>query len=752
MKQIVQSYKTGELSVVDVPPLTLKPRHALVQNITSLVSAGTEKHMLQMAKKSLAGKAIARPDLVRQVIAKAKTEGVLEAYHQAMNRLDAPVPLGYSSAGVVIDVGSGVEGFARGDRVACAGSGYASHAEIISVPKNLCVKIPKGVDFESASFIALGGIALEAVRVADVSLGEKVVVIGLGLLGQIAVQLLKAAGCHVFGIDVVAEKIEMTLKYGAEAGAVIRHGDVQAAAREFAPKGADAVIITAATPSNAPLELAASVARERGRVVAAGLVGLQIPREPFFDKELDLVVSRAWGPGVFDPNYLEKGIDYPYARWAANRNMEEFLAQLANGSVKVDHLITHRFPIEEAVKAYELILEGKEPYIGVLITYPKTAKAFKELAGQQQVMLKPSTRRALENKTVGIGVIGAGLFATTTLLPILKSLNDARLCGLATTTGLSGQHAGKRFGFAYCTTDDHKLLHDSDIDLILVLTRHGSHAHFVIEALRAGKHVYVEKPLAINQEQLQAIVATYNDAMKTEGVESAPILFVGFNRRFSPFTQWLKGKVAWVNEPLAVHCTINAGVVPADHWVHDPKQGGGRIIGEVCHFIDLIQFLTGSVTARVYAETIASDVYRPSDNVVITLKMANGAIGSITYVAGGDKAFPRERIEVFGGGAVGVIENFCSARFVQGGRNQKKRSWLSLDRGHSSEVGALITAIQNGEAAPVAFHEYVATTLATFAIEESLKKRTAIVVDTPKFFASIQSGETAEQEDRNGER
>jgi predicted dehydrogenase/threonine dehydrogenase-like Zn-dependent dehydrogenase len=736
MWQVIQNYKTGELSVVDVPPPALKPGCVLVRNVASLVSAGTEKHMLEMAKKSLVGKALARPDLVRQVITKAKAEGVLETYRQAMNRLDTPVPLGYSCAGIVTDVGAGVEEFVKGDRVACAGSGFASHAEIVSVPQNLCARIPEKVAFEPAAFVAMGGIALEAVRLAGVTLGEKVVVIGLGLLGQITVQLLRAAGCHVFGVDTVPAKVQMALEYGAEAGAVLNQEDVQAAVRGFARQGADAVILMAATPSNEPLELAAEVARERARIIAAGLVGLQVPREPFFDKELELVVSRAWGPGVFDPLYVEKGVDYPYAytRWTAKRNMEEFLAQLESRSVRVDHLITHRFSIDQASGAYELILKGKEPYIGVLLTYPQATETVTGLAGQRRVELEPPRPRMPKQQVerIGVGVIGAGLFATTILLPLLRRLKGVRLRGVATATGLKGNHAAKKFGFAYCTTDYRELLADSEIDLILVLTRHGSHAHFVTEALRAKKHVYVEKPLAVDRDQLQSVAKVYSEVLQAAENAVEPILFVGFNRRFSPFTQWLKERFRGVKEPLTVHCTVNAEAVPADHWVHDPRQGGGRIIGEVCHFVDLIQFLTGSVPVRVYAENLAAEVYRPSDNVVVSLKMANGAIGSITYVAGGDKAYPRERVEVFGGGAVGAIENFKRASFVQGWRSQCMRNLFSLDRGYRGEFEALLEAIRTGKTPPVRVEDYLYTTLTTFAIEQSLQSGKPIEVEKVK--------------------
>jgi predicted dehydrogenase/threonine dehydrogenase-like Zn-dependent dehydrogenase len=732
-KQLLQSYRTGQLNLANVPVPKPKVSHVLVRTIASLVSVGTEKHMLEFAKKNLLGKALLRPDLVRQVIAKARAEGILEAWGQAMGRLDAPVPLGYSSAGVVIDVGPGVEGFASGERVACSGSGYAGHTEVASVPANLCAKIPDAVDFESAAFVALGGIALEAVRMAQVSLGEIVVVIGLGLLGQIAVQVLNAAGCHVIGMDIDDAKAQMALEHGAEAVAT-DYPQLSATCRTHTMNhGADAVIILAATPSNEPLEQAAELCRERGRIVAAGLVGLEVPRKAFYDKELELVVSRAWGPGLYDPNYTEKGLDYPiaYGRWTAKRNMEEFLAQLAEGAVHVHHLVTHRFPFDRALEAYELILEGKEPYNGVLLTYPQVTEPREPARTVWLTEERPVVGRPMG--TVGIGLIGAGQFANGTLLPAMKKLKGLHFRGVATATGLTARHTAEKYRFDYCTTEYHELLNDPDVDLVLILTRHGSHAKFVVEALKAGKHVFVEKPLALNEEQLRAIVEAYIqagggfDQQKDESPK--PLVMVGFNRRFSPFTEWLKERFRGTAEPLAVHCIVNAGLVPPDHWTHDPDQGGGRIIGEVCHFVDLIQYLTGSVPLRVYAETLPSGGYRPSDNVAITLKMANGAVGSISYLAGGDKAYPRERVEVFGAGAVGVIDNFKAATFTRGGRKQRVRNWLSVDRGHRGEIETLLDTIHGGRLPPVSFEEYVYTTLATLAIEESLRNGQPVVVD-----------------------
>lgn len=729
MKQIIQNYKSGELQIVEVPPSALKKGFVLVQNITSLVSVGTEKYMLEMAKKSLIGKAMARPDLVRQVIAKIQTEGIVETYKAVMARLDNPVPLGYSSAGIVIDVGERVNGFNKGDRVACAGSGYASHAEVICVPENLTCKIPEGVDFESASFVALGGIALEAVRLANPSLGDKVAIIGLGLLGQITVQLLKANGCHVFGIDISEEKVRMAIEKACESGAISRKVDVITSAREFAPQGFDSVIIMASTKSNEPIEVAAEIARERGKIIASGLVGLEIPRKTFFEKELEFTVSRAWGPGIFDPQYTEKNIDYPYSytRWTAKRNMEEFLYQVAKGNVNVKNLITHRFKIDDALKAYEIILEGKEPYMGVVIEYSKEDDV-PEVIGERTIKIrqipeeksfnKPE-KRDKPNKPI-IGFIGAGLFAKGTILPILKKMKEIRLKGLATATGHKGEHVARRFGFEYFTTDYRELLLDDEINMIFVLTRHGSHAHFVIEALKAGKHVFVEKPLCINESQLKNIIEVYN--------QTNQILMVGFNRRFSPFSIWLKEKFKRINEPLSLHITCNAGYVPSDSWIYNHDEGGGRIIGEVCHFIDLVQYFTDSLPERAYAEYIESDYYKPSDNVSVNLKMKDGSIANILYIASGDKRYPRERVEIFGGGAVGVIDNFRKAEFVYRGKRKSIKNLLSIDRGHKKEMEILITSHKEGKN-PGSFEHYLYTTLTTFAIEKSIKIGKAVEVN-----------------------
>ena len=556
MKQVILSYRTGALSVVDIPMPATRTGTVLVRNVNSVVSTGTEKLVTELAQKSLVGKALARPDQVKRVINKARTDGILEAYQQATNRLDTPVPLGYSCAGEVIAVGDGVTEFHVSDRVACAGQGYASHAEVVCVPRNLCVQIPDGVDFESAAFVMLGAIALHGVRIAQPMLGERVVVLGLGLLGQITVQILKAACCHIFGVDLAPQKVALAQELGAEGGAVIGQDDVAAAAAGFTQGvGADAVLILAGTTSNQPIEMAGEICRERGRIVAVGAVRLDIPRNLFYKKELSVVVSRSSGPGIYDPQYEQKGIDYPlsYVRWTQRRNMEEFLDLVAQGQVNLTRLITHRFRIERATEAYDLLLgKTKEPYIGVLLTHPiadRRPPAATEPV--RRVDLRPADRtsqsaRPTEGKleTVNIGLIGAGLFAKTTLLPALAKVPNVYLRGVATATGTSARHIGDKFGFGHCTTDYQELLSDPDIDCVLIATRHNLHAPLVVEALQAGKHVFVEKPLALNLEQLRKVVQTFN--VQRSNVQ----LMVGFNRRFSPFTvqaeEWLTPR----SEPL----------------------------------------------------------------------------------------------------------------------------------------------------------------------------------------------------------
>lgn len=793
MRQVVQSYSSGELQLVETPvPQHMGRANVLVRTQRSLVSAGTEKAMIDVAKKSLLGKALARPDWVKRVIDKIKTDGLVEAWRQSQARLDTPVPLGYSSAGVVVDVGAGITDFAVGDRVACSGSGCASHAEITSVPRNLCVKIPDGVSFEQASFVALGGIALEAVRMARPEIGHRVVVIGLGLLGQLTVQLLKANGCRVLGVDLVSGKLDLAQQLGADVTVNGASDDVIVAVREFTDcYGADSVIIMASTESNQPLKQAAEICRERGRVVATGLVGLDIPRKPFYEKEIEFVVSRAWGPGMYDPDYEERDVKYPlpHVRWTARRNMATFLDLVAEGRVQVEPLITHRFPFDRALEAYEMILEGEEPYIGVVLEYGKgkgeDGKGRKEGGrgkrerGEGKIWLKEpadgDTAQAHQSpksilhspfsifhspssvvhSPVGVGLIGAGLYARGTLLPALKKVKGVHRVGVAIRSGLSGRHAGDKFGFDYCTTDYGELLEDENVQAVFVLTRHGSHARFVVEALRAGKAVFVEKPLALNEDQLRQVVRamvgrTKDSELRTKNSEfsilNSQFLMVGLNRRFAPTTQFVRERLANGTGPLVAHCRCNAGYVPPDSWVHDPQQGGGRIMGEVCHFVDLIHALTGGLTEEVHVAAAGGAQAGLRDNLAVSLTLDNGSVGSIVYAAGGDKSFPREYVEVFGRGAVGVIENFRSARLTQSGRTSKKgRFSLGVDRGHVDELKTFFRHLREGKPQPVSMRDYVATTLATFAMEESITRAEAVRVDVDGFLRGcVESGEPGE--------
>ncbi len=703
MKQLLQNYKTGQLKLEEVPSPALQYSGVIVKNHYSLVSAGTEKAVIEFAKQSLAGKAHSRPDLVKQVLNKVKTDGLISTYHAAMQRLDEPVPLGYSCAGQVIEVGHGAEGFSKGELVACAGGGYASHAEEVFVPKNLLVKIPNNVSTKEAAFVTLGAIAMQGVRRADLTPGERVAVIGLGLLGQLTVQILNAYGFPVLGLDVSQKQIDKALKLGLQEGAAIGQDDVEKKASAFSSgHGVDAVIVTAATKSNEPVELAGRICRDKGRVSAVGNIGLDIPRSIYYEKELDLRISRSYGPGRYDPKYEEKGIDYPigYVRWTEKQNMEEFLRLISIGRIDVKPMITHTFKIEDALKAYELILKNpdKEDFTAVLLEYDSTKEH------SPIVTVSGSEKRTSTSNVVTVGLIGGGNFAKGTILPNLKKLDKVHIKGVATATGKSAKDIAKKYGCEYATTDYNKILDDEDINLVVVATRHNLHASIAVEALKQGKNVHVEKPLALNIEELKAII-------EAEKISQGRLL-VGFNRRFAP--QAIKAKEAFSKRktPLMVNYRVNAGYIPLNHWVHDPQEGGGRIIGEVCHFVDFLQFLTGSFPERVFATKISGggDVI-PDDNVSITIAFADGSTGTILYTALGDKSLPKEYIEIFGGGKAMSINNFKSGKGFS----------LSQDKGHYGEFRAFTEAILSGNPSPISIKELALTTLVTFKINESLK-------------------------------
>jgi len=714
VKQVIQNYRTGDLQVSEVPAPGVRPGHLLIHTAVSLVSAGTEKLMLDMAKKSLLGKARARPDLVRQVVNKAREEGAMEAYKQTMSRLDAPFPLGYCSAGSVLEIGAGVGGFRAGGLVACSGTLFASHAEIVSVPASLCARVPAGVESEAAAFTTLGAIALQAVRVTDPRLGENVAVIGLGLIGQLVVQLLKANGCRVFGIDPDPQKVELALLHGADAVTADNDQALKQVAEWSRGYGVDAVLIAASTDSNGPVELAGELARERGKVTILGAVGIDLPRKVYYEKELEVTVSRAWGPGL--PEYETRGSVYPvgYVRWTAQRNMEAFLDLLAAGSVKVDRIISHRFSIEQAEQAYDLVTgKAGEPFIGVLLTYPAGAPP------ERTLQLKTVSSAPSSQATVRAGVIGAGLFGRTTLLPVVAALPGVSLHALATAGGVSAVHTGEKFDFSYVTTHYQQLLDDPDIDCLLIATRHNLHAGLAAEGLRRGKHVFVEKPLALDEVQLRDVI---------QAAQSDRILMVGFNRRFSPDAQAAVEYFQGRTYPLLLTCRVNAGAVPANSWVNDATEGGGRIVGEVCHFVDLLQFLTGSLPAEVSATDIRSAATGHFESAVISLAYEDGSVGSIVYASEGDKAYERERVEIFGGGAVFAIENFKGSSQARGAR-KKSHKRMNVDRGHEAELKAFFESVQSGKPSPIGLESLVATTLATFRVEDSLASGQTIPIN-----------------------
>lgn len=731
MKQVLA--RSGEIAVMDVPAPKLLPGCVVVRIAASLVSAGTERASYEFANKNLLQKAKARPDLVREVLSKVRRDGLLSAVAAVRGRLDQPNALGYSSAGIIVGVGEGVTDLHVGDRVACAGANYAVHAEFACVPRLLVARMPRlsAVSFDEAAFTTVGAVALHGVRMADAKLGDVVAVIGLGLLGQLTTQILKAAGCRVLGMDIAPERAELALRLGADDVSISSDGLRALCLQHSGGHGADAVLITAETPSSGPVDLAGEVARDRAVVVAVGTVGMDIQRKLYFEKELDFRVSRSYGPGRYDSTYEQKGRDYPigYVRWTETRNMEAFLQLLSEGKLDVKSLITHRFPIERAQGAYDLITRRVgHPSIGVLITYPEHAEENHEI----QLAGKGSATPRAGEKSTAIGVLGAGNFAMTTLLPAIKQIRGAQLVGVCAANGSHARHAAEKFGFRYCATEEKKILHDPEINTVVIATRHHLHASQILAALEAGKHVFCEKPLCLNEIDLAEIVHAY--AGRIPGRD--PLLMVGFNRRFAPMAAKMKAFLKPIQEPLALHYRVNAGFVGHDHWVNDPEQGGGRVLGEVCHFVDFLIFLAGALPIEVQTRSLDSLEQPSDDNVIISLRFANGSQGTISYFGNGDRSFSKERVEVFGGGAVAVLEDFRRLDLVRHGRKQTFRSRFRQDKGHRSELEAFAAAVCGRGELPVSFDEIVATTLTTLRAVESRSSCQPIELDAADFIRS----------------
>jgi len=736
MKQVLQHARTGEITVEEVPGPQLLPGCVLVRVAASVVSAGTERASAEFARKNLLQKAQSRPDLVREVISKVQRDGLFSAMQAVRSRLDQPQTPGYSSAGTVISVGEGVTDLQAGDRVACAGAGFAAHAEIACVPRLLVARIPsrdpvthEEVSFDEAAFATLGAVALHGVRTAEAKLGDLVAVIGLGLLGQLTVQLLKAAGCRVLGTDIDPTRADLAQRMGAEA-AVSSASAFRELCRQFSHGlGVDSVLIGAETRSSDPVNLAGSIARDRAIVVAVGTVGMDIERKVFYEKELDFRISRSYGPGRYDSAFEQKGRDYPigYVRWTETRNMEAFLQLLAGGKINAGSLITHRFPVENAQSAYELITtNSRQSSLGVVIQY---SGAGDDTRSPSFVSMTPPSTPPAPFGRVSVGLLGAGVYATSTLIPALKENAQTTLVGICAATGSRAQNAAKSFGFRYCTTDDAQLLSDETIGTVVIATRHHLHSRQVTAALAAGKHVFCEKPLCLSEVELYSIIRSYL------GLPSGrrQFLMVGFNRRFAPMIARMKSFLAQISEPLALHYRINAGYLPADHWVNDREQGGGRILGEVCHFIDLLMFLAGSPMVEVEARPMAETGRYSGDNVTIWFRCENGSQGTIDYLANGDRSFSKERIEVFGGGAVAVLEDFRRLELVRDSRKQTVHSRWRQDKGHRAEWSAFTQCLLHPKEPPIGFEDLVCSTLATLRAAESAATGKRLAVDCATF-------------------
>jgi len=680
MKQILQDLKSGMTKVEHVPSPGASTGMIASTSVCSLISAGTERMLVDFGKSNIVQKAKQQPDKVKQVLEKARTDGIMSTVHAVRTKLDIPMPLGYCNVGVIQEVGAGISGYEIGDRIVSNGK----HAEVVVVPKNLCAKIPDDVDDETAVFTVIAAIALQGIRLIKPTLGETVAVSGLGLIGLIAVQLLKANGCRVIGFDYDEKKLALAASFGADTVNLSSGDDpVKAAIRFSRMRGVDAVLITASTKSNEPIHQAAAMSRKRGRIVLVGVVGTQISRSDFYEKELTFQVSCSYGPGRYDPEYEDKGHDYPFGfvRWTEQRNFEAALDMMADGRLDLKPLISHRFALDDAADAYAVISEG-DP-LGVVLDYPR-ANIGTEFSKYIEVDTKPRTT----GSAACIGFIGAGNYATSILIPAF-SKTGARLKSIASATGVSSAYAAKKYGAEMATTDVGLVLEDKDINSIVISTRHNSHAHFVAEGLKRGKNVFVEKPLTLNRFQLNDLVSLCTDL----GNER-PLLMVGFNRRYSPFVRKIMSLLGRNDQPKSIIMTVNAGELPSHHWTQDPDVGGGRIIGEACHFIDLIRHLAGSPIAGVKSFAMDS---QSRDSVVINLQFENGSIGAVNYLANGNKSFPKERLEVFSDGAVLQLDNFRSLKGF-GWPQFGKLSGFRQDKGQLECASAFVRAVETGNA------------------------------------------------------
>ena len=711
MRALLEDMKSGKVATYDVPAPELKEGGILVRTAFSAISSGTEKATVEAGRKSLLGKAMARPDLVKQVLEFARSSGVRAARQKVQARLETLTALGYSCSGLVLEVGSAVTGFRQGDRVACAGSGYASHGEINFVPANLAVLVPQDVSLEAASLTTIGAIAMQGVRQANVTFGETVAVIGVGLVGVLTIQILRAAGCRVIAIDVSRQRAAQAMALGAQLGLGTDDPELEFKVKSFSRYGVDAALITAATRSADPLELAAKLLRDRGRISIVGDVGMGVSRANMYRKEISLAMSRSYGPGRYDPHYEEGGHDYPigFVRWTEKRNMEAFLDLLSSGSLELKALLANQYPVEEGAKAYAAVEAGA--YTGI-IDYQSTLE------------VRPSAKPSLQPRskdTLRVGCIGTGGFARGIMLPHLRSAAGLILQSVASRTGAAAESARSGFGFTMAESPS-ELMANPNVDAVFILTRHNSHAAYVASALVRGKSVFVEKPLAINREQLETVRAAYAERSAGNG---SPFVMVGFNRRFSPLTGKLKSFFAQRNEPMMVHIRCNAGFIPGGSWIQDPENGG-RIVGELCHFVDWARAVVGYPMQTLTAAALPDSGRYHRDNVSVTIGFEDGSVANLLYLANGDRAVPKEFFEVFCAGGIARIDDFKKLSLS---RHGKTETWKSAqDKGHRREMELTIAAMKQGKEAPIPFAELIEVTEATFAIEEAIRTQKTILV------------------------
>jgi predicted dehydrogenase/threonine dehydrogenase-like Zn-dependent dehydrogenase len=707
MRQILQSLKNGTVELAEIPVPLVKPGHLLIKTTRSLISLGTERMLIEFGKAGWIEKARQQPDKVKQVIQKVKTDGLLPTVNAVFSKLDQPLALGYSSAGVVIEVGKGVSGYTVGDRVVSNGN----HAEIVCVPEHLCARIPDGVDDVSAAFTVVSAIALQGVRLINPTLGESVAVMGLGLIGLITCQILRANGCRVIGFDFDPHKVAVAQSFGAQAFCLKDGIDPVATATDFSGGfGVDGVIITAATRSNDPIHQAPQMCRKRGRVVLVGVIGLEMSRDDFYKKEISFQVSCSYGPGRYDPPYEKKGLDYPigFVRWTEQRNFQAVLQLMADGRLCTEDIVSRSIPFDAALEAYAKVSDDTSA-LGIILEYSGAVDPDQHTVDLSPTPISSASPAGPANPVVGF--IGAGNYAKSTLIPAFQAAG-VTLRTIASSSGVSGTFLGKKNGFSKSTTDYGSILTDPQINTVVITTQHDSHARFVIEALASGKHVFVEKPLCLTREELDNI----NQMLARKAMPEGLHLMVGFNRRFAPLTQTVKRLIGPVREPKSFIMTVNAGAIPTEHWTQDAQFGGGRLIGEACHFIDLVRFLADSPIDQIQTlrMTPPQGGSAPPDTATITMTFADGSLGTVHYFANGNKGFPKERLEVFCAGKILQLDNFIELTGYGWDAFKGEKLWMQ-DKGHKACVQAFADAIREGRSTPIPLCDLISVTSASFA-------------------------------------